>query len=191
MAPTSDLEQAVACVDVKYPDVESLAEIGADREWLVRSVEEKLQGISSVDRTAVRLLDIARSGGISSGGKIQLTNKNHKAAYILHCRGLEAQVPCDKCEMSGGRYTTCVVSPSFRGAALHSGACSNCLARGRGAECSIRRAFEKTGGGALDPGSIGYPLAIPSLLTSVASIGPTCSSDSGGNYFVDDAGPQL
>ncbi|KAB8218254.1 hypothetical protein BDV33DRAFT_175903 [Aspergillus novoparasiticus] len=45
--------------------------------------------------------------------------------------------------MKGSRFNSeCVVSPSYQGVTVYGGACSNCLAAGKGSECSLIENFQ-------------------------------------------------
>ncbi|KAB8213336.1 hypothetical protein BDV33DRAFT_210310 [Aspergillus novoparasiticus] len=150
----------VARIDVEYPLEEELPPVDANREDVVSHLDEKLHGLSAMDRTAVRVLGLIRVGAArGSGDKVSLNNKNHKSAYVLYRRGLVASAPCRKCVKHCRPYEDCVVSPSFEGVALYAGACANCLCSGKGSECSLREAFEAAGGRNIDPGSVGHIIA--------------------------------
>ncbi|KNG88038.1 hypothetical protein ANOM_004084 [Aspergillus nomiae NRRL 13137] len=151
-----DLPSAAARIAVNFPDMALLPVTEADREAQVEAMTKRLNWMSVMDTTAVRLLDTVRSGRASgTTDMVQLNHKHHKSAYILHRSGCKSTERCDKCTETKSRYEVCIVSPSFRGRALCHGACSNCVARGRGNDCSIRRAFAKASGQNFDPGNIG------------------------------------
>lgn len=124
-------------------------------------METELNRLSAMDKTTIRVLSPIRAGA-ASGSTITLGNKNHKSAYLLYRRGFVASAPCRKCIKSCRPYNECIVSPSVGGVALYTGACCNCLAAGKGSECSLREAFEGAGGLNIDPGSIGYVSLPPS-----------------------------
>ncbi|RHZ54481.1 hypothetical protein CDV55_102949 [Aspergillus turcosus] len=56
-----------------------------------------------------------------TSGEKPLTTQGQGSAFLLLCRGLIVDEPCDFCAKS------CVVAPMYNGKALHKGSCANCL----------------------------------------------------------------